>query len=136
MIEWQMPLLGGLLIGLSSSLLLWGIGRISGISGIVGTVITSKTKDNGWRYAWIIGLFVGAFVFLQLRPELFRHQFNFSLVKLIFAGLLIGFGTRLGSGCTSGHGVCGLARLSMRSFVSVMTFMAAGMVTVYLAKFF
>ncbi len=134
MIEWQMPLLGGLLIGLSSSILLWGIGRISGISGIVGTVITTGTKENGWRYAWLAGLVVGAVVFLKTKPELFTHEFNFSTPKLIIAGLLIGFGTRLGSGCTSGHGVCGLARLSLRSFVSVLTFMAAGMVTVYMAR--
>ena len=136
MIEWQMPLLGGLLIGLSSSLLLWGIGRISGISGIVGTAITTSPKENGWRFAWLLGLFVGAIIFLKTRPELFSHGFDFSTGKIIVAGLLIGFGTRLGSGCTSGHGVCGLARFSMRSFVSVMTFMAAGMVTVYIAKFF
>ena len=134
MIEWQMLLAGGLLIGLSSSLLLWGIGRISGISGIVGTVITSGPKENGWRYAWIVGLLVGAITYYKMSPELFAHEFNFSIPRLIIAGVLIGFGTRLGSGCTSGHGVCGLARLSMRSFVSVMTFMAAGMVTVYLAR--
>jgi len=136
MIEWQMPLAGGLLIGLSSSLLLWGIGRISGISGIVGTAITSKPAENGWRYAWLAGLFLGAIVYLKTKPELFAHEFNFSTARLIISGLLIGFGTRLGSGCTSGHGVCGLARLSMRSFASVMIFMGAGMITVYLAKFF
>jgi len=131
MIEWQMPLAGGLLIGLSSSLLLWGIGRISGISGIVGTAITSKPAENGWRYAWLAGLFLGAIVYLKTKPELFAHEFNFSTARLIISGLLIGFGTRLGSGCTSGHGVCGLARLSMRSFASVMIFMGAGMITVY-----
>ena len=136
MIEWQMPLTGGLLIGLSSSLLLWGIGRISGISGIVGTAITSKPAENGWRYAWLAGLFLGAIVYLKTKPELFAHEFNFSTARLMISGLLIGFGTRLGSGCTSGHGVCGLARLSMRSFASVMIFMGAGMITVYLAKFF
>ena len=135
MIEWQMPLFGGLLIGLSSSLLLWGIGRISGISGIVGTGLTTNPKYNGWRYAWMAGLFIGAVIFINIKPELFSHEFNFSTSRLIIAGLLIGFGTRLGSGCTSGHGVCGLARLSMRSFVSVMIFMATGMLTVYLAKF-
>lgn len=134
MIEWQMPLIGGLLIGLSSTILLFGIGRISGISGIVGTVITTGRKENGWRYSWLAGLLVGAIIFLKTRPELFTHEFNFSMPKLIIAGLLIGFGTRLGSGCTSGHGVCGLPRLSLRSFVSVITFMAAGMITVYLSR--
>ena len=101
---------------------------------IIGTSITSRPQDNGWRYAWILGLALASVIYLNAKPELFSHEFNFSTGRIIFAGLLIGFGTRLGSGCTSGHGVCGLARLSMRSFVSVMTFMAAGMLTVYLAK--
>jgi uncharacterized protein len=134
MIEWQLPLLGGLLISLSSSLLLWGIGRISGISGIIGNVITSRAKGNGWRYAWLLGLIFGSFIYFQIAPGFFSYEFNFSTPKLIIAGLLIGFGTRLGSGCTSGHGVCGLARLSIRSFVSVITFIVSGIITVYLVR--
>ena len=134
MFEWKMSLLGGLLIGLSSSLLLWGIGRISGISGIMGTALTTAPSGNKWRYAWILGLISGSLIYLKVNPSLFNHDFNFSTPKLIFAGLLIGFGTRLGSGCTSGHGVCGLPRFSMRSFISVMTFMASGMITVYLGR--
>ena len=85
MIEWQMPLAGGLLIGLSSSLLLWGIGRISGISGIVGTVITSGPKENGWRYAWIVGLLVGAITYYKMSPELFA---TIVIPRLIIAGEL------------------------------------------------
>ena len=103
-----MPLAGGLLIGLSSSLLLWGIGRISGISGIVGTVITSGPKENGWRYAWIVGLLVGAITYYKMSPELFAHEFNFSLPRLIIAGVLVGFGTRLEVAARAAVGLMGL----------------------------
>ena len=97
----KMPLMGGLLIGFSSSLLLWGIGRISGISGIIGTSLTTKPSENYWRYSWIAGLICGSYLFLIMEPQLFDHEFKFSTIRLIFAGLLVGFGTRLGSGCTS-----------------------------------
>ena len=124
------PTIGGVLIGISSTILLYGIGRISGISGIFGSLVTSFNKENTWRVAWILGLLVGGWAMLSLYPHYFDYQFSFSKTKLIIAGLLVGFGTRLGSGCTSGHGVCGLGRRSMRSLVAVVTFMASGIVVV------
>jgi uncharacterized membrane protein YedE/YeeE len=129
---WQ-SLTGGLLIGLSASLLLFFNGRIAGISGIVGGLLRPVEGDVGWRVAFISGLMVSSFVYLIAR------QFPVSIIDadittLIIAGLLIGFGTRYGSGCTSGHGVCGLSRGSLRSFVATALFMAAGVLTVYFVK--
>ena len=106
MFEWKMSLLGGLLIGLSSSLLLWGIGRISGISGIMGTALTTAPSENKWRYAWILGLISGSLIYLKVNPSLLTMSLTSLQRSLPLAGLLIGFGTRLGSGCTYGHGVC------------------------------
>ena len=103
----SMPLLGGILIGIASTILWGGIGRITGISGITGTVLTSLSKDNYWRLVWLLGLLTGGIIMLNLYPSFFNFQISSSPGRLIIAGLLVGFGTRLGSGCTSGHGVCG-----------------------------
>jgi uncharacterized membrane protein YedE/YeeE len=120
--------IGGILIGLASWLLWWGLGRIAGVSSIASEVLTAPTHPDTWRWAFLAGLIVGGCLLgqgleiptLPTRP----------LYLLIPAGLLVGFGTVWGSGCTSGHGVCGLGRLSLRSLVAVGTFMAAGMITV------
>jgi len=130
------PLIGGILIGLSSTILLGGIGRITGVSGITAAAITTISKENTWRFFWLIGLISGGFIFKTTHPEYFNYSFSASPLKLVLAGLLVGFGTRLGSGCTSGHGVCGLGRLSLRSFISVMTFMSFGILVVALEKLF
>lgn len=125
-----MPLIGGLLIGLSSSIMLGGLGRITGISGIVSSTLGLPSKDHQWRYHFILGLFIGGFIFFRIRPEFFQYEITSSIPLLITGGLLVGFGTRLGSGCTSGHGVCGIPRLAKRSLVATLTFMAFGIITV------
>ena len=119
------PLLGGALVGLAGVLLLFTDGRISGISGIFGTALTTRA-GSGWRWAFVAGLVGGGAVVLAMAPEQFTNTLDLSLPMVVAGGLLVGFGTRLGSGCTSGHGICGLSRMSRRSFVAVATFMAAG----------
>lgn len=122
---------GGLLIGLSVWLMLVGLGRVTGVSGIAATALT-EPRVSLWRFAFLLGLIAGG--------ALFAHLFSLSGASitstpwLIGAGLLVGFGTVLGGGCTSGHGVCGLARLSLRSLVATVAFMAAGFVTVFVAR--
>jgi uncharacterized membrane protein YedE/YeeE len=127
-------LIGGLLIGLAASLFLLVNGRIAGISGILAGLITSKfTSEWFWRAAFVIGLGCGAAIYAWLRGALpLQHQAGNALLGL--AGLLVGFGTRLGSGCTSGHGICGLARRSPRSLAATATFIACGILTVYLTR--
>ena len=125
-------LLGGVLIGLAATLLLWSIGRIAGISGILFG-IPGAAGDRGWRIAFLAGMMlVGALVmqFVSAPP---RMQTG-TTPLLLAAGLLVGFGTRMGKGCTSGHGVCGLGRLSLRSLAAVLTFMGAGIATVYVLR--
>jgi uncharacterized membrane protein YedE/YeeE len=129
---WQ-SLAGGLLIGLAASLLLFFNGRIAGISGIVGGLLRPVKGDVSWRVAFISGLMVSSFVYLIARP-LPVSIIDADIATLIIAGVLVGFGTRYGSGCTSGHGVCGLSRGSLRSFVATTLFMAAGVLTVYFVK--
>lgn len=124
-------LLGGALIGLAAVLLLGSIGRIAGISGIANHAIEQR-EGRDWRIAFLLGLVVAAgswFVLSGATPRV-----DFPTGWLVAGGLLVGFGTRLGSGCTSGHGICGLARLSNRSLVAVATFMGAGFATVYVLR--
>lgn len=124
-------LLGGVLIGLSATIMLGGLGKIAGISGIFMGVFNREDGDRHWRTAFIAGLLFGGVLLLQLAPAYFNYELSgFSWTSAITAGLLVGFGTRLGSGCTSGHGVCGLSRLSKRSFVATLTFILAGIITV------
>jgi uncharacterized membrane protein YedE/YeeE len=127
-------LTGGLLIGLAAALLLLVNGRIAGISGILGGLIDANPiSERLWRGAFVIGLVGGAAVYSWLHGGL-PLQLQASSPGLLLAGLLVGFGTRLGSGCTSGHGVCGVARRSPRSLVATATFIACGMLTVYLTR--
>src|SRR5215218_332477 len=114
-------LIGGLLIGLAAALLLLN-GRLSGISGIVGGLLAPKSSDAGWRVVFVAGLLLGAFIYVLATGEAMLVRMQASLPVLVVAGLLVGFGTRLGSGCTSGHGVCGIARLSRRSIVATSEF--------------
>lgn len=122
-------LIGGGMIGLSSVLLLLSQGRIAGISGIFAGAVAPRGTDRPWRLAFLAGLLAPGLVLALARgvPEI---TFVAAPPLLLVAGVIVGFGTRLGSGCTSGHGVCGLARLSPRSFVAVLTFMALGFLTV------
>lgn len=129
-------LIGGAFIGLAAVVLLWCNGRIAGISGIVSGLLQPAKGDSGWRICFILGLLIGAACYLWLTPPAFEPRTGFSNIKLIVAGLLVGIGTSLGSGCTSGHGVCGVSRLSIRSIVATVTFLGTGMLTVYfLTKF-
>ena len=127
-------LIGGGLIGLGAAVYLLLNGRIAGISGIVGGLLSPRASDIGLRLAFIVGLLVGPFLVGAMGVPLTAIQVTDSWPVLIVGGFLVGFGTRLGSGCTSGHGVCGLARLSPRSLAATGIFMAAGIVVAVLAR--
>lgn len=127
-------LYGGLLIGLSAALLLFFNGRIAGISGIVGGLLQRHKAGNlAWRIAFVLGLILAPRLY-QAFSKLPQSHIDTGSVTLVLAGLLVGFGSRLGSGCTSGHGVCGLSRLSPRSIVATATFMGTGAVTVFAVR--
>jgi uncharacterized membrane protein YedE/YeeE len=126
-------LAGGLLIGMATAMFLFLNGRIAGISGIVGGLLHPAKGDIGWRIAFILGLGVSSFAF-GLAAPLPEVEADASTATLVAAGLLVGIGTRFGSGCTSGHGVCGLSRRSSRSLVATISFMFAGFVTVYVVR--
>ena len=122
-------IVGGALIGISASMLLLFTGRIAGVSGIVGDLLKATEDPKRWRVLFIFGLlFVGSLGAI-FAPEKIQPPTEHSLILLMVAGLLVGFGTRVGNGCTSGHGICGLSRFSKRSFVAVLTFMATGFIT-------
>jgi uncharacterized membrane protein YedE/YeeE len=123
-------LLGGALIGLSATLLLISNGRAAGISGILSGIFTTNIEARSWRLAFLLGLLLAGLIaaLVHLGP----YPSVGPLWRILLAGLLVGFGTRLGEGCTSGHGVCGLSRLSFRSLVATITFMAVGMLVVRL----
>jgi uncharacterized membrane protein YedE/YeeE len=131
---WAHGILGGALIGLSATLLLWSIGRIAGISGIVNGLGTAPRSDRTWRAAFLIGLMTAGAITLQFLPYAPSRPQSASTPILLLAGLLVGFGTRMGNGCTSGHGVCGLGRLSWRSLAAVLTFMLAAIATVFVVR--
>jgi uncharacterized protein len=126
-------LIGGVLIGLAATLLLLGNGRIAGISGILAGTIAAPGPDRDWRTAFLVGLIFGPPLFAFFGGTLPAPVLP-ALPVVVAAGLLVGFGTRLGGGCTSGHGVCGLARLSPRSLAATAVFVAAAMATVYLVR--
>jgi uncharacterized membrane protein YedE/YeeE len=127
-------LFGGLLIGLSASAMLLLDGKIAGISGILAGVLKPVKGDTLWRIYFLGGLFAGGLMLRMWLPGAFDFGIIRPLPILVVAGLLVGFGTRLGSGCTSGHGVCGMSRLSPRSFVATATFVGVGALTVYLVS--
>lgn len=122
-------LLGGGLIGLAAALFLLFTGRIAGISGVVGGLFSPSPGDFGWRVLFVLGLIGGGLVAMMFAPSSLAWEVPRSLGAVAVAGLLVGFGTRLGNGCTSGHGICGLSRISRRSLVATLTFMAAGAIT-------
>lgn len=126
-------LAGGALIGLSASLLLLGSGRIAGISGIAGQLLLGVRGERAWRALFLLGLVASGLAFALFEPRALGESPR-SLAVIALAGLLVGVGTRLGSGCTSGHGVCGLSRLSPRSLIATLTFILAGVVTVTLVR--
>ncbi len=131
MTTWMIALAGGVLIGMAATLLLWLNGRIAGVSGLLNGVLQPKGGDVAWRVAFLIGLVAVAGLYMAVVPGAPLPRKDFSRAGLIVAGLLVGFGTRMGNGCTSGHGVCGLGRLSPRSLAAVLTFMATAMLTTF-----
>ncbi len=122
-------LAGGALIGLAAAALLLINGRIAGISGIVGGLVPPARGEIAWRLLFVAGLIAGGLLASRLAPEAFETALQRSPAVLVLAGILVGFGTRLGSGCTSGHGICGLGRLSTRSLAATLTFVATGAAT-------
>ena len=128
--QFFLPLVGGVLIGLSASLLLLLKGRIFGVSGILAGVLIPRSGDTAWRVAALGGLVTAGILLMMVYPESMAVVNVGSNWRYVGAGLLVGFGTQLGSGCTSGHGVCGISRLSPRSMAATLTFIAAGMMMV------
>lgn len=122
-------LAGGALIGLSASLMMLLTGRVAGISGIIGGLLGAGRQDVAWRVAFVVGLLGAGVVAMRLDPSLLAASDQRTLLATGIAGVCVGFGVRLGSGCTSGHGVCGLSRFSQRSLVATLTFMATGIAT-------
>lgn len=137
-IDWQAftpwsSLAGGLLIGLAAALFVLFNGRIAGISGILGGLLLAPSPDRLWRIAFLAGM-IGAPAIWMLFHSLPPLTIDAGYPMIILAGLLVGFGTRYGSGCTSGHGVCGLSRLSPRSLAATLSFMGAGFITVFIVR--
>jgi uncharacterized membrane protein YedE/YeeE len=127
-------LLGGIMIGLAASVLLLFNGRIAGVSGIVGGIVLPRAGDVRWRASFAAGLVAGGLALRAVLPDSMTAAFDVPPAMVIVAGILVGLGTRLGNGCTSGHGVCGLGRGSARSLAATLTFMAAGAVTVFVVR--
>lgn len=126
-------LAGGILLGLASAMFILVNGRILGISGILGGLLRPVKGDTGWRLAFLAGMLAAPLLYFVVAGPT-APRIDAGWATIVIAGLLVGVGTRYGSGCTSGHGVCGLSRLSPRSLVATLAFMGAGFVTVYLAR--
>jgi uncharacterized membrane protein YedE/YeeE len=125
--------IGGGLIGIAVSILLLFNGKVLGVSGILGELFNHKLSKNYWRLFFVIGLLISSLIYNIFKPIPLTEMTSNNLV-IVMAGLLVGFGSRLGSGCTSGHGVCGIARLSLRSLIATMTFILFGCMTVYVMQ--
>ena len=126
-------LAGGVIIGLSAAAFILLNGRIAGISGILGGLLVPQKRDVLWRVAFLVGM-LAAPILWMVTADLPAIEIKASYPVIVVAGLLVGIGTRYGSGCTSGHGVCGLSRLSVRSLLATLTFMVAGFATVYIVR--
>ena len=125
-------LMGGILIGIAATIIFFVNGRIMGISGILGNLIATKETDQKfWRIIFILGVLIGPLIFILLFKEI-KSEMVANTTLLIISGFLVGLGTSLGNGCTSGHGICGLSRFSIRSIVATLVFVISGMITVYL----
>lgn len=127
-------LIGGGLIGLAAVLLMLLNGRIAGVSGIAGGLLAGDFSEAGWRIAFVVGLVVAPFIYALVAGGMPAITIQVSTPMMIIGGVVVGFGSAMGSGCTSGHGVCGIARLSPRSIVATMTFMATGVATVFVIR--
>lgn len=136
--EWSAivyPILGGAIIGVAATVMLLFNGRVTGISGILGSSLSKPSKEGLWRWAFITGMISGGVLMHFIRPELFANLSGRSPTVVSIAGLLVGYGTMMGSGCTSGHGVCGISRFSMRSVMATVTFMLFGLLSVQLVSY-
>ncbi len=131
--NWITGLLGGILIGVSATIVLAFNGKIAGISGILNGALTFKSQE-AWRWYFLGGMLIGGAVYEYIVATEPTPQSDLDLVGMIIGGLLVGVGTRMGNGCTSGHGVCGLGRLSLRSLVAVITFLSTAMITVFIIR--
>lgn len=127
-------LLGGIFIGIAASLMMLFNGRVAGISGILAGILRPRKGDTVWRLSFVFGLLVGGVVLRWLRPEVFVQFSSARWGDYVFAGLLVGFGTLMGNGCTSGHGVCGIARLSTRSMTATFVFILFGVLGLLIFK--
>lgn len=131
---WLNVFLGGVLIGISVSLMLLWNGRVTGISGIINGALSPVKGDMAWRLLFVVGLILGGLTLKALNPNVFSGSLPTGIGTTVIAGLLVGFGTIMGSGCTSGHGVCGISRLSPRSIVATLVFMVAGIAAVFIFR--
>ncbi len=120
------PLFGGFLLGLAALSLLFFNGRVAGVSGILGGFLSFKKRDTLWRFAFLTGLVAGGVLLLATCPETLDLNLKSSPPAVMLAGLLVGIGSRMGSGCTSGHGICGIGRLSQRSMIAAVIFLSSG----------
>jgi uncharacterized membrane protein YedE/YeeE len=127
-------LLGGALIGLAAAGMWWLLGRIAGVSSVLGNAIGAKGPDLMWRLAFIGGLLAAGIIAASVFPDAVHFQMEAGYAQALVAGLLVGVGTSIGGGCTSGHGVCGVSRLSLRSLVATGAFMASGFLIVYVMR--
>jgi len=132
--SWVQPLLGGMLIGAASVIVLKAHGRVAGVSGILGTLLRPTAGDTGWRVAFGVGLLGAGVIAGVVSPQSMSVAGAPGVVPVAIAGVLVGFGTRLGNGCTSGHGVCGVSRLSPRSVAATGVFMVTAAITVFVVR--
>ena len=126
--------LGGALIGMAAFVLMWSLGKIAGISGLLRSAVFGPDTDRTWKWAFLAGLMISAWLVFRFGGFAFELRHGFPAWQLIGGGLLVGYGTALGSGCTSGHGVCGIARFSLRSMLATALFMVSGIVTAILLR--
>lgn len=129
-------LLGGAIIGVAITLMLLFNGRVTGISGIIASSLSKPSKEGLWRWMFLSGMIAGGFLMHRLQPDFFINLSGRGLAAVATAGILVGYGTVMGSGCTSGHGVCGISRFSVRSVMATITFMFFGFIAVQLVRYF
>lgn len=134
MTEYFLAFSGGTLIGLAALSMLYFNGRIMGVSGILGGLLNPKTFQEAWRYCFVLGILIGGIFISKMIPFALENTLSRNSFELVTAGILVGWGTRLGSGCTSGHGICGVSRFSVRSLAATGTFMALGFLTVWVMR--
>lgn len=127
-------ILGGVIIGLAATMMLLFTGRVTGISGIIGGILNPTTRDKDWRIFFMAGLLLGGGFLRLVKPEFFTVISSAGTLDYVIAGFLVGFGTLLGNGCTSGHGVCGISRFSPRSMVATIVFISSGVLSVVIFR--